>query len=278
MASIRPDPAAEELRQACERAGMDPDRLDPEILARMRLLAACTPTVDDCRRAMDLAEHVFDYFAIGDEPFAEVEKATVRIGSLFSDIGKTGPRHASPADQRLIAQMFAIERVPNELLTITDFLEEYFPGDAPMRSERLKGLGLNLHSTMREFWNLHSTWTLDIMQSDGVPSEAVAAAATHHLLENVNPDSIVAEDGRFTRHFGTNGAFDRPEKLVILLDKYDAARRRGRQGHVEAIAWLRDLLSRHPRFSHDMEFMGLIAVLDTAVAPHEAEIYGSDER
>jgi hypothetical protein len=50
--------------------------------------------------------------------------------------------------------------------------------------------------TMREFWNLHSAWALHVLQEDGVP-----AAATHHILENVNPDSLIAEDGPVTSPF-----------------------------------------------------------------------------
>jgi hypothetical protein len=52
----------------------------------------------------------------------------------------------------------------------------------------------------------------------------------------------VASDRRFTRAFGDNAGFDRAEKLIILLDKYDALRRRGGRSHEQALAWLRERL------------------------------------
>jgi hypothetical protein len=116
--------------------------------------------------------------------------------------------------------------------------------------------------TMREVWNLHSAWTLHVLQGDGVPMEAVPAAATHHILENVNPDSLIAEDGRFTKYFGKHASFERPEKLVILLDKYDAALRRGRCTHDQAIASLREVIANNHRFCGDHGFLELIEDLD----------------
>ena len=96
--------------------------------------------------------------------------------------------------------------------------------------------------SMRAFWNLHSTWTLQILRGDGVPPGAVMAAAAHHLLENINPLAAIAEDWRLKRYFEQGAFFARPEKLVILLDKDDAVRRRGKRSHDDAIAWLRQLI------------------------------------
>ena len=122
--------------------------------------------------------------------------------------------------------------------------------------------------SMRQFWNLHSVWSLQILRGDGIPKEAVAAAAMHHLLENPNPHAMFAADSRLTKYLGHTPSFDRPEKLVILLDKYDAARRRGHRTHQEAIAWLRDLIKAHPRFCSDRGFFSLIDDLDAAIDRH----------
>lgn len=252
----------DQLRVACTQAGLSLDQLGASVVERMILLAERTPTFDDTRRAMDLADLVFEHYEQAARPFAPVEKTIVRIGSLFSDIGKTGPAGASPEDQRLIADMFSVECVPNEQMRVREFLHTYFPKDAAVRIQRFRSMGLDPDMTMRTFWNHHSVWTLNIIQHNGVPPEAVPAAATHHLLENINPDTIVAEDGRFTRQFGTNAAFDRPEKLVIILDKYDAARRRGRMDHATAVGWLRRLIANNARFAQDLQFEELIQALD----------------
>lgn len=263
----------ERLERLCKRAGVSIGQLGQPLLERISLLAERTSTLDDCARAMDIAELVFEHYAEKHAAFTEMEKATVRLGSLFSDIGKTGPVNADASQQRLIAEMFSIEGVSDDKMPVARFFEHYFPRDAQERIGSFAALGLDPTITMREFWNMHSGWTLQVMQRVGVPHEAVAAAATHHLLENVNPDSIVAEDGTFTRQFGTNAAFDRPEKLVIVLDKYDAARRRGHFEHDAAIEWLRRQIDKNARFRGDAQFGELIAVLDTVMGVHDSSFY-----
>jgi hypothetical protein len=254
----------ERLRTICADVGLDLERVRPSILARMHLLAETTETLNDCERAVGIANDVFRYYDVSKplRRFTELEQRIVVIGSLFSDIGKSGPAGASLDGQELVVEMFAVERVNDEGMSVERFFEVYFPADAAHRARRFRALGLNAEMTMRALWNLHSAWTLHILQGDGVPAEAVPAAATHHILENVNPDSLIAGDGRFTKYFGVHASFERPEKLVILLDKYDAARRRGRATHDQAIASLREVIARSHRFRNDQGFFELIEDLD----------------
>jgi hypothetical protein len=254
----------ERLHTICADVGFDLGQIRPSILARMRLLAETTETVNDCERAIRFAKDLFRYYDVSKplERFTALERRIVVIGTLFSDIGKSGPAGAALDGQRLVAQIFAVEGALDERMSVARFFEVYFPTDAADRARRFEALGLDAGMAIREFWNLHSAWTLHIIQGDGVPMEAVPAAATHHILENVNPDSLIAEDGRFTRYFGKHASFERPEKLVILLDKYDAARRRGRCTHDQAIALLRDVIARNHRFRGDHGFLELIEDLD----------------
>lgn len=267
-----------QARAACVRAGLEPDTLDPALLDRMALLAEGSPTLRDNARAMELAEQVFEYYARGDAPLSETEKTTVRVGSLLSDIGKTGPLAASLEQQRLVVRMFAVERVDDEQMSVARFFSTYFGADASASIALFASLDLDPNLTLRQFWNLHSTWTLELLQHSTVPPEAVAAAAAHHLLEHVNPRSIVADDDSFVLPFGSNLRFDRPEKLVILLDKYDAVRRRGRRDHPTAISYLRDRIKNNPRFGKDPEFHGLLDALDEVFASGAGELYSQSLR
>jgi hypothetical protein len=259
------------LRTVCADVGFDLERIRPSILARMRLLADTTKTVSDCERAVRIANDVFRYYDVSKplKRFTALERRIVVIGTIFSDIGKSGPAGATLDGQQLVAEMFAVECVMDQRTSVARFFEVYFPADAAQRARRFEALGLDAGMTMREFWNMHSAWTLHVLQGDGVPVEAVPAAATHHILENVNPDSLVAEDGRFTKYFGNHASFERPEKLVILLDKYDAARRRGGCTHDQAIALLHDVIAKNHRFCGDRGFLELIEDLDEVMKAHE---------
>jgi hypothetical protein len=281
---MAPTRSFEQLRTMCADVGFDLDRIRPSILARMRILAETTETVNDCERGVRIANVVFHHYDVSKplERFTDAEKRIVVIGTLFSDVGKSGPSEANPEQQHLVAEMFAVECVIDETISVARFFESYFPADASDRARRFGASGLDLDPamTMREFWNMHSAWTLHILRGDGVPMEAVPAAATHHLLENVNPDSLVADDGRFTKYFGKHASFERPEKLVILLDKYDAAVRRGHCTHDQAIASLRDVIGRNHRFCGDHGFLELIEdlaeVMKVPEVPARVHLSGLD--
>jgi hypothetical protein len=267
MGRMAADPV-EQLRLECAKIGFDLDKAGSALVERMRLLSECSKTFDDARRMASYAERVFRYYDIAkpEKPFAPIERQTVVLGCLFSDIGKTGPAQADAGARRLVAEAFAVENVPDDAQSVASFLRCYFPGDAEQRIARFAALGIDPAISLREFWNLHSGWTLAIAEAAGLPAEAVAAAATHHLLEEVNPQAIVGDDDAFTRRFGENATFDRAEKLVILLDKYDAVRRRGSRSHEETMAWLRERIGKSARFRDDHEFAELMADVEIVLA------------
>ena len=261
------------LRVQCAAIGFDLDKAKSSLVERMRLLAEHSKTFDDARRMSSYADRIFRHYerVKPAEAFDELERQTVLLACLFSDIGKTGPEDADADARRLIAEAFAIENVRDDAQPVASFLRTYFPADAEERIARFTALGLDPAMSLRQFWNLHSGWTLAIAEAAGLPLEAVAAAATHHLLDDINPHAIVGDDDRFTRRFGENAAFDRAEKLVIILDKYDALRRRGRRTHDEAIAWLRDRIAKSPRFRGDKEFIELIADANAVLSSSSAD-------
>ncbi len=267
------DDTARHLRAQCEAVGFDLDRAKGTLVERVGLLAEHTEIFEDAKRLASYAERIFRYH---DEvrpvdAFSALERQTTVLACLFSDIGKTGPEDADPEARRLITEAFAVENVGDDRQTVASFFQTHFATDAGERIRRFCALGLDPTMTMREFWNLHSGWTLAIVEAAGLPREAVAAAATHHLLDEVNPEAIVGADDRFTRHFGSNVRFDRAEKLVILLDKYDAVRRRGHRTHDEAIAWLADRIAKSARFHDDVEFRRLLADVDAVLGVPVAE-------
>lgn len=256
-----------QLRAECAAIGFDLDRASSSLVERMQLLASHSGAFDDAIRMAKYATRIFRHYdaAKPAKAFSLLERQTVVLAALFSDLGKSGPPNADAEGRRLIADAFAVDNVSDDTQPVSSFFETYFPSDAKERIARFVGLGLDPAMSVREFWNLHSSWTLAIAEAAGLPPEAVAAAATHHLLDNINPEAIVGEDDRFTRRFGENASFDRAEKLVILLDKYDAVRRRGHRTHDEAIAWLRQRLAKNERFHDDEEFVALLGDLDTVL-------------
>ncbi|MBS2017435.1 MAG: hypothetical protein JST00_31420 [Deltaproteobacteria bacterium] len=267
--ALAAEAALRRLRGECAAIGFDIDRVSRSLVERMQLLAELSGTFDDAIRLATHADRIFRHYEATkpDMAFSALERQTVVLASLFSDIGKTGPAEADAETRRIVVEAFGVENVRDDTQSLEAFLHAHFPADADRRIARLSAHGLAPTMTLRQFWNLHSGWTLAIAEAAGLPPEAVAAAATHHLLESVNPESIVGEDDRFTRRFGDNAAFDRAEKLVILLDKYDAVIRRGGRTHAEAIAWLREKLAKSARFHDDATFLTLLGDMDAVLGP-----------
>lgn len=259
------------VRQLLEQIGMDLERLNPLILDRLILLDQRSSFMDDERRCIALADRVFAFADAQEHPWTDQEKRLVFKGTLLSDIGKTGPKDARPDQSELIMKMFAIENVldPNQR-TVEQFLREeyarnYPEDDVEQALSAFQELGLSPTMTIREFYNKHALWTTEIINHDGVGSDVVAVASLHHILEGVNPEGFLRDDGTLS-NAGENTRFDRPEKLVILLDKYGASRDRGHKTHAEAIDYLQEYIGKSERFADDDEFQNLIALADQSLA------------
>lgn len=252
--------------------GVDIEKINPDIVRKLRLLNKETLTLKDEERAIRTARALFKYYQekFPDNKFSDQEMRTVLVGTLFTDIGKTGPRNATPEQEEVVLDTYAVESIIDpKKTTLEQFVRDNFPEDADSRMAAFKEIGVEGDVTMREFYNLHSRWTLEIISGDGVPLEAVAGAASHHMLEDVNPEEIVGKDRRFTRYFGDNASFDRAEKLIIILDKYDAYRRRSKKDHKEAIELVRKRIESNPSFAGDEEFTSLLNNLDAMISADE---------
>ncbi|KKR13832.1 MAG: hypothetical protein UT43_C0034G0005 [Parcubacteria group bacterium GW2011_GWC1_39_29] len=248
--------------------GLDIEKIRPDIVSRLALLDQSTKVVEDEHNAIHLARAVFDWYR-KNKPGAswvEREERAVVIGTMFSDIGKTGFRTANIDQQKLIVAIYSIDSKDwgggEDKLSVVKYLEKYFPEDYVEKVRIYVSTGLDPEMVMRKFWDMHAEWTLQIISGDGVPPEAVVAAASHHFIQGINPEGIIGNDGRFTRYFGENLSFDRVEKLICVLDVYDAFRRRSHMSHDQAITALRKKVDLSESFSGDKGFHELIDVVD----------------
>lgn len=253
-------PEIKRIAEILAEIGLEIDKVAPRIIDRLELLDQRTETIKDAERAVKTAREVFKYYesAQHGEAFSELEKRIVLVGSVFSDIGKTGPLTATPEQRSLITEIFSIENVKNPKMTIQDFFIMYFPDTAEQKTAMFQEMGLDSTMPMRSFWNLHSLWTLQIISGDGVPVEAIAGAAIHHIIEGVNPDNILGLNSKFNKYFGENASLDRPEKLIIILDQFYAFFRRSGMAKEDAIEAVRTKINNNESFHGDAQFQILL--------------------
>lgn len=244
-------PPAEQLAQVTallKESQFDVARADSKFMARMEVFARDTHILEDEIRAGAYAARVQEYMEtqVPDKTMSDDELRVIQLASVLTDIGKLGPYNASPEQTELLRQMYNYDAGLNTAMSVETFLQTCLAmqnTDERQAALRvLEGLGVTANTTMREFYNLHVVWSLDVAEKSGLPHDPMILAAAHHLLEYNIPKNIVdLQTGYFNpESSGLTGPITRAEVLVELLDKYDAFLHRDQQHtHDEAIAYLR---------------------------------------
>ena len=212
------------------------EQIPSDLRIRLEILHRYSHFLLDEWQASLYAQELFKRLATTGIDLPSAAQQQVLWGTLFSDIGKTGPRQATPYQQALIVRLFAYDNEPVGHLKVTDFIRLKRPAEAEALLSEWRNLvtcsstmpedsALTEETTLSQFWHKHAFWTYDIIKDSGLPPAVIEAAASHHLFRNINPAQV-------TR-------LSLPAKLVILLDKFDAYLTRSRFSPLAAVAAVR---------------------------------------
>ena len=175
------------------------------------------------------------------------------IAAYLHDIGKSGPFGAPQATQEAIVKLYAVENVADPDQTITETARTNFSSeDAESMLERLGSCDLRSHDTMRAFWDRHGYWTHDILEADGedIPVRARVIAGSHHVDRGIDPYEFSSDD-----------YVDMLEnRILIAVDKYQAATARGQKTHAGAMEMIKGILSS--KYGHDVIMNDVLKVVD----------------
>lgn len=235
-------------------------RLGDDLIKRLVRIEFYTPTIEDERRSIEFARMIFEHADRVGHPYTDEEKYSAILGIFFSDIGKSGPLNAPLQLQKLILSIYSKENVPKEDVegSMQNFLYGYFQdSEAEAALEALGVVGISAQMTLRKFYDLHTKWTLEIIEGHPeIPTEIIPAAVCHHRIRGDNPHDLLRDDDTFESKFGTHVRYGRSEKLVTVLDQYDALRRRARFTHIQAMEKLKTEknLWRAGAYQNDKEF------------------------
>jgi hypothetical protein len=175
------------------------------------------------------------------------------IAAYLHDIGKSGPFDASQESQRAIVMLYAVENVANPDQTIAETVHTNFSSEeAQSLLEHLGSCGLRSTDTMRAFWDRHGYWTHDILESDSedIPSRARVVAGSHHMDRGIDPYEFSSGDYVALLE----------NRILMAVDKYQAAVARGQKTHREAMNVIKRILS--PKYGHDVIMNRVLDVLD----------------
>ena len=146
-----------------------------------------------------------------------------------------------------------MENVADPQQTIAETARTNFSAeDAASILERLGSCGLRATDTMRAFWDRHGYWTHDILEADAedIPVRARVIAGSHHVDRGIDP-----------YEFSSDEYVDMLEqRILIAVDKYQAAVARSQKTHGEAMEIITRILSS--RYEGDVIMNHVLKVVD----------------
>jgi len=234
-------------------------RFAAAIAHRMELIEVLAARFNnDSRMVRRICLEVLDRIASILEPElqSKLDAASSRdmsIAAYLHDIGKSGPFDAPQATQEAIVKLYAVENVADPDQTIAETARTNFSSeDAESILERLGSCGLRSNDTMRAFWDRHGYWTHDILEADSrdIPVRARVIAGSHHADRGIDPYGC-----------SSNEYVDRLENRILMaVDKYQAAVARSQKTHGEAMEIVKAILS--PKYGHDVIMNHVLRVVD----------------
>lgn len=213
---------------------------------------------DDSRMIRRVCLEVLDHVASTLDPecpstLDAESKRDMSIAAYLHDIGKSGPFDASPESQEAIVNLYAVENVANPDQTIAETVRANFSSDeATNILEHLASCGMRSTDTMRAFWDRHGYWTHDILEADSedIPIRARVVAGSHHMDRGIDPYKFSSGD-----HVAIL-----ENRILMAVDKYQAAVARGQKTHDEAMDVIRRILA--PKYGSDAMMNRVLKVLD----------------
>ena len=166
----------------------------------------------------------------------EDSRRDMSIAAYLHDVGKSGPFDAPQATQEAIVKLYAVENVADPDQTIAKTVRTNFSfAEAKSILEHLGSCGMRSTDTMRAFWDRHGYWTHDILEADAedIPSRARVVAGSHHMDRGIDPYKFSSGDYVAMLE----------NRILMAVDKYQAAVARGRKTHGEAMAVIKRILS-----------------------------------
>jgi HD-GYP domain-containing protein (c-di-GMP phosphodiesterase class II) len=235
-----------------ERAGLD-IREYQEIFERFKILNGPESRhFEDAAQMVDIIEAIWDQL---EKQLPELEKEKMILATLLHDIGKSGPKEATPEEQGLIVALFD-PRHYRAIAAAGTRVEEMSIFSALRKSDieegvqqkivkYLSGMGVNIATEkMIDFWRRHADWTYDILKAskdDKLNERLAAMAASHHILDGKNPAGLNPEDiPNESKAIETIETYE----VLTLVDKFQAFVKRSGLSHDAAIRVLEKIIEK----------------------------------
>jgi hypothetical protein len=150
-------------------------------------------------------------------------------------------------------KLYAVENVADPDQTIAKTVRVNFSSEeAESILDHLGSCGMQPTHTIRTFWDRHGYWTHDILEADSedIPIRARVVAGSHHMDRGIDPYGLSSDDYVAVLQ----------SRILMAVDKYQAAVARGQKTHGEAMDVVKRIL--FPQYGNDVILNRVLDVLD----------------
>lgn len=205
-------------------------------------------------------------------PLKKEDLGPLLAASILHDIGKSGPADLPAKIRKTIIELYGLETplhnhqrldVGGQLkhLILQSQESGYYPARLAQLSDNLKQAGIDKEHSIRNFWQKHTQWTFDLLnrflkKDNPLDQKIIKIAASHHYLEGFNPAEVNLKN---TAPPEEEKRLNFLIKLLIVFDKYQGARRRGRLKPSEALEDVRKKIA-DKNFGQDSEFQSILEI------------------
>lgn len=170
------------------------------------------------------------------------------LAAFVHDIGKSSSSE-DPACRLAVVKLFSIY-TPSENQTVLQTIRVSLPDEAEEMISNLAKVGVTPDMTMRTFWDKHAFWTREILDRfpDVFSERTRIIAASHHIDREIDPCGI--GENAIPPESRAIGALEYyidilQERLLMVVDQYQAQIARGGSNHEKAMEYLRKAFKKY---------------------------------
>jgi hypothetical protein len=237
-----------------ELIGLGIEKCPNEIIDRLVIIEENSKFNNDSRMICEGFKNVLDAIENSSpikNHLTPKQRQEGELAAFLHDIGKSGASEADVSGRLAAIRLFSVEKFVypiNTNKTIAEAVRECFPDEYDEMIEDLAKSGVSEEMTVRKFYDKHAEWTHNVLDKypETFSERTRIVAGSHHIDRDINPYHL--SENEIPPESLMIGALEYyvdilEEKILMAVDKYQAAISRRDSSNEKAVEFLRKIFS-----------------------------------